>query len=181
MNKRHKTVILTNVIFACLFLIGAFGWLFYQANASKSIQTVQIKKQVTSNDKRISIPSLKINNKIFTINNKKNLAKGAVQQYKNQRPSSNTNFILAGHNLVYQKKFFTNLPNAKPNMRIYLKYNGKQLIYVIDKAKYIQTKNKKYLQPNANYGKLTLYTCTDDSQQDKRFLVEGHLIKRERE
>lgn len=181
MNKRHKTVILTNVIFACLFLIGAFGWLFYQANASKSIQTVQIKTQKTSNDKRISIPSLKINNKIFTINNKKNLAKGAVQQYKNQRPSSNTNFILAGHNLVYQKKFFTNLPNAKPNMRIYLKYNGKQLIYVIDKAKYIQTKNKKYLQPNANYGKLTLYTCTDDSQQDKRFLVEGHLIKRERE
>lgn len=179
MNKRHKTVILTNVIFACLFLIGAFGWLFYQANASKSMQTVQIKTQKTSNDKRISIPSLKINNKIFTINNKKNLAKGAVQQYKNQRPSSNTNFILAGHNLVYQKKFFTNLPNAKPNMRIYLKYNGKQLIYVIDKAKYIQTKNKKYLQPNANYGKLTLYTCTDDSQQDKRFLVEGHLIKQE--
>lgn len=183
MNKRHKTVILTNVIFACLFLIGAFGWLFYQANASKSMQTVQIKTQKTSTltststDKRICIPALKIKNKIRVVNNKRNLAKGVVQQYAKQTPNGKTNFILAGHNLVYQQKFFTNLINAKPKMRIYLNYNGKKMIYAIDTARYVRTNERAYLNPSAKYTKITLYTCTKDSQQNKRFLVEGHLIK----
>ena len=181
MTQKHKIVILANMVFACLFLIGAYSWFVYQMSANKNIQTVQIKIKKTSTTKQISIPALNIKNKIFNINNKKNLAKGIVQQYARQYPNQKTNFILAGHNLVYQKDFFTNLTKAKPKMKIYLKYKGRSFVYVIDRVMYINTKIKAYLKPNSNYGKLTLYTCTNDSQQSKRLLVESHLIKQELE
>lgn len=160
-----------------------------------SLATVQINKQTQADHQNvriinvavkakntdlatISIPKLHIKNRIYRNSTNHNLSRGIVQQYAKQYPGIKENYVLAGHNLIYVKKLFTNLTQAKPNMNIYISQASKKYIYRIKKVYIVNTSNIDYLKPDyKNKPCLTLYTCTNTNNPHERQIVESIYVK----
>ncbi len=167
-------------LFSC---ISIFIFIDYSANQTKTCAVTIIRNKSKNNIRKLQeqnwqiiIPKLKIKNKIYKEASMKNLDRGVVQEYKKQVPGQKENYILAGHNLIYQKKFFTNLVHAKPNMLVFIKSNQIQYTYIIKKLCYTKTSDYKTIRPSNKNKKIILYTCTNSNNQKYRILVEGILI-----
>ena len=190
-KQRIKIQIIKNIIY-CLISMTCIITVMYvneminvQRQETKYVMikhTYQKAKHIISNEhaEKINIPSLYINYKIYQHYSSLNLNKGIVQQYAYQIPGKNTNYILAGHNLLYHHQFFTDLSKIKKNTHVFILTNKQKYDYIIKKVCYINTKDTYALNPTDSHGSITLYTCTNNDNQSKRFLAKGRLIHAEK-
>ncbi|HAP8875760.1 TPA: class C sortase, partial [Enterococcus faecium] len=88
------------------------------------------------------------------------------------------NPLIAGHSGLYKDNLFDDLPSVKKGEKFYIKVDGEQHAYQIDRIEEVQKDELQrnfvtYLEPNPNEDRVTLMTCTPKGINTHRFLVYG--------
>lgn len=159
---KHKLIYLT--FFLSIFIT---GFLFYRRSDNQHTTTMYVEQDIPS---QIVIKSLHINLPVYSKINRQNLSKGTIYKYYGN------NLVIFGHNMIYSKILFTNLHKIKPNDKVTIKMKNSTQVY---KVKYsIISTSHKYIQ-NEKKSCLTLYTCTNKINSNKRFIVKAYPIRKD--
>ncbi|HAQ0032710.1 TPA: class C sortase, partial [Enterococcus faecium] len=91
------------------------------------------------------------------------------------------NPLIAGHSGLYKDNLFDDLPSVKKGEKFYIKVDGEQHAYQIDRIEEVQKDELQrnfvtYLEPNPNEDRVTLMTCTPKGINTHRFLVYGKRV-----
>lgn len=91
------------------------------------------------------------------------------------------NPLIAGHSGLYKDSLFDDLPSVKKGEKFYIKVDGEQHAYQIDRIEEVQKDELQrnfvtYLEPNPNEDRVTLMTCTPKGVNTHRFLVYGKRV-----
>ncbi|HBA0951808.1 TPA: class C sortase, partial [Enterococcus faecium] len=91
------------------------------------------------------------------------------------------NPLIAGHSGLYKDNLFDDLPSVKKGEKFYIKVDGEQHAYQIDRIEEVQKDELQrnfvtYLESNPNEDRVTLMTCTPKGINTHRFLVYGKRV-----
>ena len=91
------------------------------------------------------------------------------------------NPLIAGHSGLYKDSLFDDLPSVKKGEKFYIKVDGEQHAYQIDRIEEVQKDELQrnfvtYLEPDPNEDRVTLMTCTPKGINTHRFLVYGKRV-----
>lgn len=132
----------------------------------------EIKKEIKEEIKEdylllLEIPKIKLKNKIYNLNNKKNNVNKNVELLKPFNPPTNENsiIILAGHNGNSNVSYFNKLYKLKINDKINLTYKNKKYVYQIVNIYDIKKTGKAIIRKENYKNILVLITCKGENKQ----------------
>lgn len=149
--------------------------------------TKQGKKQETLNKEklkgnRLVLASIGVNAQIIEGKNINVIGKnqGVWHETPATNPTKPGNMVIAGHRFLYTASnggYFYNLPELKPDSKIYITWNDKVYEYEVYNTKTVLPTQVDIRDPDPIVPKkLTLYTCYPLGSTAKRFVVEAKQL-----
>lgn len=131
----------------------------------------------------LTIPSISLKLPIYDGTSEKILENGVgiTEGTGDITGGNGKNPLIAGHSGLYKDNLFDDLPSVKKGEKFYIKVDGEQHAYQIDRIEEVQKDELQrnfvtYLEPNPNEDRVTLMTCTPKGINTHRFLVYGKRV-----
>lgn len=155
-------------LFSVLLILNMCCYKYVEYPVNKEIKSEQIKQEIKEDYLLIlEIPKLKLNNKIYGLNNKKNNVNKNVELLKPFRPPTEENSIilLAGHNGNSNVSFFNKLYKLKLYDKLIISYKNKKYVYKIVNIYDVMKTGKVVIQKDNYSNILVLITCKGNDKQ----------------
>jgi LPXTG-site transpeptidase (sortase) family protein len=125
---------------------------------------------------RIVIPSMQLDQPIYTGSDMRTLNKGLWLRPVASTPDKGGNTVIAGHRFTYSNPRGTLyfLDRVKPGDEIGVFWHGKKYLYRVSESKVVPATATEVESPSA-ISQLTLYTCTPLWNPKDRLVVTGVL------
>ncbi len=134
-----------------------------------------------SDEYRLSIPSLNIDNMIVKIDGN-NLDKHLIQYPGTAMPGDYGNPVIFGHSVLplfnnpkSYMSVFTKVPTLKPGDDIYVNYDNVEYRYVVDSYHEVQPEDIEVLEQRYDRKSITLITCVPPGTYLRRGVIQAHL------
>lgn len=136
------------------------------------------KKQEKPTDTRLIIPSLGLNEVVYTDGSLASLNKGPGWRNKTAKPTSGGNTVIVGHRFTYSgASVFYHLNKVKVGEVVALFWEGKEFNYKVREIKVVSATAIEIESPTKN-DQLTLYTCTPIwSAKDRLVIIADEIFE----
>jgi LPXTG-site transpeptidase (sortase) family protein len=159
-------VLLCLYVIALPFLPNLTFWLHKRQAASNPVpihtqsQPATTSTQQKPTDTRLIIPSLGLNEVVYTDGTLASLNKGPGWRTKTAKPIDGGNTVIVGHRFTYSgASVFYHLDKVKSGEVLALFWEGKEFNYKVREIKVVPATAVE-VEANTSNDQLTLYTCT---------------------
>ena len=132
---------------------------------------VDIKRKPTPQDDRLVIPSLAIDQKIYSGKNPYVVNLGVWARPNTSTPPKGSNTVLVAHRFTYKgPAIFYSLGNLKKGDKVVVYWSGKEYDYTVNGSRIVDGSDLSVEDPTKK-AELTLYTCTPLWTADPKYRI----------